>query len=398
MSAVISEGERDEFTRRLIGICMLVRLVAILVAFAGLAGQILTPALLLCALVQSVTGLALLMSARVGAFVANHPLAFVADVLISLGVVAVLGTESPLVLATMSTAIVTGFLFTRPVAATCAVVLVAGHLLVSALRYPVGAGFMTTIGVPAIYVGLVAIGGASRHAHAAQVESGRDAAAALLAAAAADERARLAREMHDSLGKTLHGVALGADALPQLVENDPAAARDYAADLARGAGRAAREARQILVRLRADQPDRPLADVLRGRCDAWQEETGVPCTLHVDGAVDLPTDARYEVLAIVAEAMENARRHAEPRSVVVRLAGAAGGAVEISVTDDGKGFVPDPDGRSPYGRFGLTGMAERAAEAGISLVIRSAPAQGTTVAVRSPAVHLGDAVVRTPDE
>jgi len=380
----VAEVERDEFTRRLVGICMLVRLVSILVALLGFVGQTLTVPVLVCILVLSGTGLSLLLSADVATFVANHPLVFVVDVVLSLSVVAVLGTESPLILATMSTAIVAGFLFPRPAAVLCAIVFVAGYLLVATVRPPTGSGFMVTLGVPALYVGLVAIGGAARYAHLAQVRAARRTGEALLAAAAADERARLAREMHDSLGKTLHGIALGADALPTIVDRDPEAARGYAKELAQGADRAAQEARQILLRLRADQPDRPLAEVLRERCDAWQDEVGVPCRFTATGAVDLSTDARYELLAIVGEALENVHRHAQARSVEVRLTGRPGGALEVVVQDDGKGFVPQPDGRSPRDHYGLTGMVERAAEAGLRLEVRSRPGDGTRVVVTAP--------------
>ncbi|QAY63496.1 hypothetical protein ET495_09790 [Xylanimonas allomyrinae] len=384
MTTHVVASDADEYTRRFVGVSMLVRLLAILVAFVGLVGQTMTLPVLACAVALTASGLAVLMSERVAAFLAEHPFAFVADVLVTLAVIAVLGTETPFVLVTISTAIVVGFLLQPALAALCAVVLVAGYLLVETLQPPAVAGFMLTAGVPALYVGAVAVGGAARHAHRAHVAASRQAGEALLAAAAAEERARLAREMHDSLGKTLHGIALGAQALPRVVERDPARAQGFAAELAQGANRAALEARQLLARMRADQPDRPLAEVLRSQCDAWQRESGVPCHFRTDGAVDLSTSARYELLAIVAEALENARRHANARLVTVRLTGHADGGLEAVVTDDGAGFVVGPRARSPHGHFGLTGMAERAAFAGLSLQVRSTPAGGTTVVVSHP--------------
>jgi signal transduction histidine kinase len=381
---VASQPVGDDYTRRLVGVCMLVRLVAILVSIAGFVGQTLTLPVLGCFLLLSGSGLAVLLSPRVASFVADHPIILVADVLVALFVLAVLGVESPLVLATMSTAIVAGFLFSPLLAGLCAFVLVSGYLLVFALIPPQSVGFMLLVGVPALYIGLVAIGAAAGHAHRAQLAAARRENSAMLGVVAADERARLAREMHDSLGKTLHGIALGAGALPQMLECDPVAAAQLADGLADGARQAAREARELLVRMRADQPDRPLAEVLHGMCDTWSSETNVPCAFAADQAVDLSTNARYEVLAIVAEALENVRRHAEAGHVTVNLSGCRDGQVEVSVTDDGVGFEAHRE--SKRGHFGLVGMRERAKAAELRFDVRSTPGTGTTVRVSGPSV------------
>lgn len=376
--------ERDEFAHRFIGTCMLVRLFAVLAALFGLLGQVVTLPVLLCTLLVSASSLSVLLSPTVSAFISRHPLACVADVLLSMGVVAVLGIESPLVLATLSTSLVVGFVFSALIAATCTVILVSGYYLVAFVNADLSVGFMAALGVPALYVGLVLLGGALRRAHAAQVEASLELVRARSAAAASDERARLAREMHDSVGKTLHGVALGADALPRLVRQDPQAAATYAQALSDGARQAAQEARELLVRMRADQLDRPIAEVIRELCEVWQSATGVVCRVAALGVVDLPTDSRYEVLAILGEALENVRRHARASRVDVNLVGLDGGAARLEIHDDGEGFVPTVDGRSPAGHFGITGMAERAREAGLQLQLRSAVGHGTTVTIERP--------------
>ena len=101
--------------------------------------------------------------------------------------------------------------------------------------------------------------------------------------------------------------------------------------------------------------------------------------LETHGAVDLSTDARYEALAIVSEALENVQRHAGAGTVSVSLSGAGGGTVRIAVVDDGRGFVVPDGGVSPPRHFGLTGMHERAAQAGAELSVTSVPGQGTRV-------------------
>ncbi|KQS99604.1 sensor histidine kinase [Cellulomonas sp. Leaf395] len=375
----MSEPVQRDFTQRVVAVALLVRLLAITVALFGMIGQPITGTMLASVLVLSATSFSFLMYPSAARFVMHHPLAVVADLLLTLVVLAVLGVESPLVLATFSTALIMGILFERRVAVLGATALVAGYLLVHQLQPTPTSGFMINLGIPALYVGLVAIGSVVRHAHEREVAAARELVDAHRAVASADERARLAREMHDSLGKTLHGIALAAEALPVWVERDPATAVRYANGLAAAANQAAAEARSLLVRLRADEPDRPLAQVLAEQCRTWGDATGIECVFETHGAVDLSTDARYEALAIVSEALENVMRHAEADRVSVSLAGAAGGTVRIEVVDDGRGFVVPDGGVSPPNHFGLTGMHERAVQAGADLSVTSRPGRGTRV-------------------
>lgn len=372
------------FDQRVIGVALLVRLGAIAVALIGHVGSQLSGPLLAGILVLSLVSFVQLYYPRVQALVLRHPLTFVIDILVCLATITVLGVESPLVLATFSTALLIGVMFPLRTAVVAAVVLVAGYLLAMVLTTGGTHGFMTTLGIPALYVGMVATGIGVRDAHAREVRAHRLLAETRHAAASADERARLAREMHDSLGKTLHGVALAAQTLPTWVDRDPEQARQHAQSLADGANQAAAEARTLLNRMRADQPDRPLAQVLGERCAVWQEHQGIRCDFRAECAVDLATDARYELLAIVGEALENVARHAQASTVEVVLRG-DGGAVTVSVRDDGVGFTPGPAGTGPRGHYGLVGMYERAERIGTVLDVVSEPGAGTTVSVRIPA-------------
>lgn len=375
------------FAHRIVAIALLVRLVAIMVATFALVGQTMTIPILVSTVALSGSALLVLLYPAVLNVVVRHPLVLVVDMLVTLGVIAVLGVESPFVLATFSTALVIGVLFERRTAVVATVILVAGYFLAARVDVVPERGFMVAFGVPVLYVCLVAIGFVVQAAHEQQVEAAREVALARESAAAADERARLAREMHDSLGKTLHGIALAADALPMWVERDPVAAVAQARGLAGGARQAAEEARALLVRMRVDQLDRPLVEVLAGVCAQWQQEHDVACRFTCAGAVDLSADSRYELLAIVAETLENVARHAHASVVDVALHGGVDGAVVITVQDDGAGFVPRPDGMSPQGHFGITGMQERAREVGASVTVHSAVGRGTRVVVehRCPA-------------
>jgi len=380
----VSAPERD-FAHQVVGVALLVRLMAIMIAMFALIGQTITVAILLSTLGLSASSLMCLIYPTVLDFVVRHPLVLIVDMLFTLAVIAALGVESPLVLGTFSTALILGVLFERRTAVAATVVLVAGYLLVARIDAVPERGFMLMFGVPALYVCLVAIGSAVRAAHDQQISADREIALARESAAAADERARLAREMHDSLGKTLQGIALAAEALPMWVASDPAAAAVHAKGLADGARQAADEARQLLSRMRVDQLDHPLAEVLADICARWQQQHGLPCRFTCAGSVVLSPDARYELLAITGEALENVARHARASVVDVDIRGSSAGVVAITVQDDGEGFVPQPDGTSPRGRFGLTGMHERAREVGASVTVESAVGRGTRVLVRHPA-------------
>lgn len=369
-----------DFAGQVVGVALVVRLATIMVALAGMVGQTMTGPLLSCILLLTATTFAMLMYRTILDFVVEHPITLVADVLLNLAVVTLLGVESPLVLATFPAALIIGVLTRSGVAVAGAVVLVAGYLLAYALSpVPAGGGFMTDLGVPALYCAFVAIGATVRFVYDRQMAVTAALAEAQRSAAAADERARLAREMHDSLGKTLHGLALGAQGLVEWVERDPAMARMQAAALAEGAEQAAREARALLVRMRQDEPDRALVEVLADICAKWQEHTGIRCRFSAHEAVDLPTGVRYDALAVVSEALENVVRHADAGLVRVTLDRDDSGGVVLSVSDDGVGFEVARDGHSPRGHFGLTGMHERAAEVGGTVRVESAPGAGTRV-------------------
>jgi signal transduction histidine kinase len=134
--------------------------------------------------------------------------------------------------------------------------------------------------------------------------------------------------------------------------------------------------------MRADQPDRPLAQVLGERCAAYAAEHGAVCDFTA-GVVDVPHDVRYEVVSIVDEALRNAADHADASRVAVSVQPRDGG-VEITVSDNGCGFTPGPDGSGPRGHYGLRGMHERAAVVGGRLTVTSERAAGTVVSLHVP--------------
>ncbi|WP_237406455.1 sensor histidine kinase [Streptomyces sp. M2CJ-2] len=210
------------------------------------------------------------------------------------------------------------------------------------------------------------------------------------------ERARLAREMHDSVAKTLHGVALAADGLAGSAgarHMGPELVKQQAELVARSARRAAAESRELLADLRRESDPAQGTDVLEelaARTHDFSTRTGLPATYRPTGdhtvVPPVPPAVARQILTIASEAMENAHRHAEPTRVDVR-AGVHGGLLRISVHDDGRGL---PSGTSleqlrRAGHFGLVGMVERAASVGARIRIgRGTQAHGTEVRLELP--------------
>ena len=312
--------------------------------------------------------------------VQRHPLIAVGDALIAVMVTALVGVGSPLVFATLSTALVIGVLF-RPVTSTLVTgVLVAGYVLV-AMAQPVGdqAMFAYAFVIPATYVVLALLGGVTRHLHEQVLVEQSKLASASAEAAAAAERARLARDMHDSVAKSLHGVALAAAALPRWIDQDQQAAVRHAAAIQRAAEQASLEARDLLVSLRTVH-EGPLVERLTDLVAEFRTATGLPTELGVRSLADLDPAVTQEVLRVVAEALENVRRHAGACKVVVDVDG-DGDQVAVRIGDDGAGFDATA---VPARRFGVVGMRERAAALGGTLDVDSTPGEGTVVTLRIP--------------
>lgn len=175
-------------------------------------------------------------------------------------------------------------------------------------------------------------------------------------AAALDERARLAREMHDVLAHTLSALSLQLEGTRMLVEQRPTdaatlAAVERASSLAR---EGLLEARRAVGSLRGDSLPGP--DLLPKLVQDFERDTGVPCTLRIEGeAVKLSAEARLTLYRAGQEALTNVRKHADASSVTMTLRYAADG-VQLTVENHGAEKASGVEG----GGHGLSGMRERA--------------------------------------
>ncbi|MFC7217246.1 sensor histidine kinase [Streptomyces polyrhachis] len=232
--------------------------------------------------------------------------------------------------------------------------------------------------------------------------------------AVADERARLAREMHDSVAKTLHGVALAADGLAARAgdpRTDHAAVASQADLVARAARRAAAESRELLADLRRQSEQAATATDLTAELRAATEDfsrRGDPpaefrlAGLSAQGAAlpAVPHAVARQLTVIVGECLENARRHARASHVVVE-AGLVPqtGLLRISVLDDGRGLPAGLDLRQlrEAGHFGLVGVVERALSVGARIRLgRGRTDSGTEVRLDLPLAALTPAPSAAP--
>jgi signal transduction histidine kinase len=197
---------------------------------------------------------------------------------------------------------------------------------------------------------------------------------------AAQERARLARDLHDAVSQKLFSVRAKARAAALLVARDPARATAEIDSVAALAGEAHAELRAVIDGLAPpDLAASGLFGSVRSYAVLVGRSYGVPVRVVAD---ELPTldEQRETVLYRVAqEAITNALRHSGSTDVTVRLAARPRGVV-LEVRDRGSGF--DPDHTS--GGLGLDSMRERAASVGGTLAITSTEGNGTSVRLTVP--------------
>ncbi|MBW8484955.1 sensor histidine kinase [Actinomadura parmotrematis] len=326
---------------------------------------------------------------RVVPLVAAHPLLFAVDVCVSFTILGIGGVAGPFFLSTVVTATLAGLLYRwqgmLAVAALQIACYFAAYTATAARDVLAVVPFQTLIGQPCFYL-LAGFAGATLRRlldeHDAQTAARR---AAEAQAAAAQERARLAREFHDSLAKTLRGINLAASALPNWLARDQTRAAAEARRIASACETASLEARDLLTRLRDDPLAAPLDETVRRTAEQWGATAGVTVALAVDDCPEPSVDARYELLAILGEALTNVERHAHGRTVRVGLH-RDGDDVVLTVHDDGLGFQPrELVELAGEGHYGLIGLHERAGIVGGTVRVDSRPGAGTLVTARLPA-------------
>jgi ligand-binding sensor domain-containing protein/two-component sensor histidine kinase len=196
---------------------------------------------------------------------------------------------------------------------------------------------------------------------------------------AAQERARVTREIHDTLLQGFTGVVYQLDAAARQFDSQPAASRDRLHKALDQADNALTEARRTLQDLRLPVlEDRTLPEALQ-EVGANSIDSGAAFTLRVKGAVEpLPYAAQAAMYLIGREAVHNAAKHSGAAHITVQLHYRERD-FRMTIHDDGAGF--DPDAVQKDGHFGVDSMAVRARQAGAEFQIDTAPGKGSAITV-----------------
>lgn len=199
--------------------------------------------------------------------------------------------------------------------------------------------------------------------------------------ARAEERARLAREIHDTLAQGLTAIGLQIEGGLRHLEDDPRRARERLEGALATTRIHLEEARRSVLNLRTEPlAGRPLREALGALARAFTSETGVRVRAQATGEAQLPLRIEAELYRIAQEALENVRRHACATEVTLTIR-IDERRVRLAIRDDGQGFDPRAQ---RTGHYGLIGMRERARSLGGTLRITSRPGQGATVSADVP--------------
>lgn len=314
------------------------------------------------------------------------PLAVLVAASVPVAVLLVIGASSAVIGSGLFLAAYTVAAWSGPRATAVAGAYAAALLVLLAAGVPARMGVAELATNAALFAGALAVGVSSRQrrrtaalladrallAERARTEEARR--------AVADERLRIAQELHDVVGHSLGVIALQAGVGAHVLDADPAEARSALDAVARTSRTALAEIRRVLTVLRDDadlpyQPPPGLDAVLAAEVAA----AGVPVAVRVDGAaVGMPAALGLTGYRIVQEALTNVLRHAPGAAATVQVRHSAG-LVEIEVTDDGgttaggmshgapTSAAPDA-GRTGRGH-GQLGMRERVAAWGGTLTV-----------------------------
>jgi signal transduction histidine kinase len=193
------------------------------------------------------------------------------------------------------------------------------------------------------------------------------------------ERARIARDIHDTLAQDIAGSRMLLQAADRDRARNPETAWARVRAVTESLGANLTETRRIIADLLPRALDgQDLTTALTDLCDQVRR-SGITTVFRVGGDVEpVPSDTAITVLRVAQGALGNVRDHAEARSVWVSLE-RAGDWLTLTVRDDGIGFDPDHLVTSPGRGFGLVAIRERVGECGGTLTVRSFPGGGTVL-------------------
>ncbi len=198
----------------------------------------------------------------------------------------------------------------------------------------------------------------------------------------ANERQRMARELHDTLAQGLAGLILQLEAANSHLNEQRTERAQAILQQAMGRARATlADARRAIDDLREGRIyQRDFEQTLREEVSRFTSATGIPCDFEIAPALELSDSIGEHIVRVASEALTNIARHAQAQHASVRVA-SEGGFLSITICDDGRGF----DASAPQsGHYGLVGIQERARLTGGTCQVDSTPGKGTQLVLRIP--------------
>ena len=219
--------------------------------------------------------------------------------------------------------------------------------------------------------------------HLASALEGLRAAALEREAAVGEERALLARELHDSIAQSLAFLKIQVQLLRSASDKAQASQVQLALnELDVGLRESINDVRELLVHFRTRTNTDDIEAALQETLQKFKHQTGLPAVLEVSGqGLPLPADVQVQVLHVVQEALSNVRKHAQASQVSLDVV--KGAQWRFMVRDNGQGF----DTQRSHGdsHVGMKIMQERAGRIGATVLAVSQPGQGTTLTLTLPA-------------
>ena len=203
------------------------------------------------------------------------------------------------------------------------------------------------------------------------------------------ERARIARDMHDGLLQDITGMALQLAALKPHVHSAPDMVTERLGELVALAEQTIREARDAVAGMRAGSHAVELVGAIHSTAQHALGHARLALSVNVTGrARPASRPLRDAAVGIVHEAVTNALKHANARTIVISIAFGRK-RVLLTVQDDGEGFAANDQPTPLAHHFGIVGMSERAGSVGGAFTTETAPGQGARIMASLPLEHAG---------
>jgi signal transduction histidine kinase len=199
-----------------------------------------------------------------------------------------------------------------------------------------------------------------------------------LATAAAEERNRLARDLHDAVSQTLFSASLIAEVLPRLWDRNPAEARKRLEEVRQLTRGALAEMRTLLLELRPSSLiEAEIGHLLNQLGESITGRSRIPVTVDIEGNCEVPTEIKVALYRISQEALNNVAKHSGAKNASVTLI-CQPQDVTLTIKDDGRGFDVERDSTKS---LGLGIIQERAKEINAILSVKSQKDSGTEISL-----------------